>query len=97
MTLSSAALKPVLLLGVAIAVIGNALFAFSQLQPDASIPARLLREATIWGLLAVVLFYALRVSEQRIADDDDGDAEEEDGFRVNDGAHKSSPERRGSS
>ena len=55
--------KPILLLGVAIAIIGNALFAFSQLQPNASIPARLLREATIWGLLAVVLVYALRVEK----------------------------------
>lgn len=60
---ASCAPKPILLLGVAIAIIGNALFAFSQLQPDASIPARLLREATIWGLLALVLFYALRVEK----------------------------------
>lgn len=59
--------KPILLLGVAIAVIGNTLFAFSQLQPDASIAVRLLREATIWGLLAMVLFYALRVEKLPVA------------------------------
>ncbi|MFN0046708.1 MAG: lysostaphin resistance A-like protein [Sphingorhabdus sp.] len=55
--------KPLILLGVAIAIIGNALFAFSQLEPDASIPARLLREGTAWLLLAVVVGYALRIEK----------------------------------
>ncbi len=55
--------KPLILLGAAIAITGNALFAFSQLEPDASVASRLLREATIWLLLAVVLCYALRVEK----------------------------------
>ena len=56
-------LKARILLGVLIAVAGTALFSFSQLEPDATIAARLLREGTIWLLLAMVLFYALRVEK----------------------------------
>ena len=55
--------KPLIRLGVAITLTGNALFAFNQLDPDAALPARLLREATAWLLLTVVLLYALRIEK----------------------------------
>lgn len=55
--------RPRIVLGVLIAVAGTALFSFLQLEPTATIEARLLREGTIWALLAIVIFYALRVEK----------------------------------